>query len=115
MGKYQRTRGHGFEREIANALRLVYPKASRQLEYATEDCVGVDIRNVGPFRIQCKRSKTYAPINRIEEVKAEGIPCLITRADAKKATATFYLEDILHLVSRFKTDPDAALQYLLGE
>jgi len=46
-GKMSRTKGHSYEREIANRFKDIYPNARRQLEYHEDDCHGVDIQDTG--------------------------------------------------------------------
>lgn len=101
-GKRSRRKGHSFERDVAIALRGLYPKAKRQLEYQEDECVGVDIANAGPFKIQCKKLKKYAPIKYIEEVKCDrtlgDIPILITAGDGEEAMTVIPFEEFLRLV-----------------
>lgn len=94
-GKRSRTKGHQFERDIANKFKeLGFKDARRQLEYHSEDAQGIDIQNAGPWEIQCKAYKDYAPISKIEEIKSKGgIPALITKGDRKKPVIVMYLED----------------------
>lgn len=92
-----RTKGHTFERVIANSFRAVFPKACRQLEY--QEGLGVDLANTGRLRIQCKRNKNYAPLSKIEEARdGTGIPMLVTRADNKEALVALPLSDFLNIL-----------------
>jgi hypothetical protein len=102
VGANPRTKGHGYEREICDKLRSVFPKAKRHLEFQVEEAEGYDLDNTGPYRIQCKRHKNYVPVNTIEEVKAKGIPVLITKADRKKDVVCMYLNDWINILSRLK-------------
>ena len=97
-GKYARTRGHNYEREIANVFNALYPDAKRKLEYQISDCTGVDISNVGPFKIQCKRGKKYAPLSKIKEIQEEGIHLLVTKGDREKSIACLYLDDFIEIL-----------------
>jgi len=96
-GKRSRTKGHQFERDIAIIFRDIgFKDARRQLEYHLADCNGEDIANVGPFRIQCKRNKTYAPLSKIKEIQNKsGIHLLITKADKEPAMVCLKLEDFV--------------------
>ena len=98
MSKSQRTKGHGYEREVARLLRPLYPDARRHLEYQDGEAYGVDISGTGPLKIQCKRHKQYVPINTIEEIRADGIKLLVTKADRKPAVAVLYLDDLLKIL-----------------
>lgn len=98
QGRYVRNKGHNFERDVANRLKQVFPKAKRHLEsQADEAAKGIDLSNVGPFGIQCKAYANYAPINKIEEVN-EGIPVLITKGNNKTTVVCMYFDDWLELL-----------------
>jgi len=98
-GKKSRTKGHSYERAIANVFREAgYTDAKRQLEY--QEGLGVDLANTGPYRVQCKRYKAYAPITKIEEVPEEvgTVPLLITKADNKPDMVCLSLNHFIELV-----------------
>lgn len=97
-GKMSRTKGHGFERLIAQMLRVVFPKAVRQLEY--QEGLGVDLANTGIYDIQCKRYAKYVSISKIEEVPAKDgrVPVLITKGDNKPIMAVLPLEHLIELI-----------------
>lgn len=102
MGRSARRKGHDFERWVANIFAKIYSKAKRHLEYQKSEANGIDIENTGPFKIQCKRYKTYAPINCIEEVSTnnpDDIPLLITKGDRKRAVVCLYLEDFTKIIT----------------
>ncbi len=111
MSKRSRTKGHSFERFIANTLRGLFPNARRQLEYHSADCNGVDIMHTGPFKIQCKKLKKYSPITAIEEVKCDrsagDIPVLVTAGDNLEAMVVLPLSDFIKLLE--DTDLDCTL------
>lgn len=99
-GKRGRTKGHSFEREIANDLQTIFPNAKRQLEYQIDTCKGIDIANTEGFAIQCKNRKTYSPVNTIEEIKnaPHEVPVLVTKALRKPAMAVLPWKDLLKLL-----------------
>jgi hypothetical protein len=97
-GLRSRRKGHNFEREIAKRLRSIFPEAKRHLEYQGQEAAGYDLDNTGMLRIQCKRNKQYAPITKIEEVKEDGVPVLITKGDGKREVVCMYLDDWIDLV-----------------
>lgn len=99
-GKRSRTKGHSFERWAAIKFRSVFPKACRHLEYQEGDANGVDLKNTGDYRVQCKAYKDYAPINKIREIKESGIPVLLTKGDNKTPMAVIPFEHFLHLLSK---------------
>jgi len=101
MSKYQRSKGRAFEQQIARLFRKIYPHARRHLEFQKEEAeLGIDVK-AGPYDIQCKAYKNYAPISKIEEVKSNGIPLLITKGDRKRPVVCMYLEDFLDLDESF--------------
>jgi hypothetical protein len=104
MSKLSRTKGHSFERSTAIALRHIFPQAKRQLEYQIDDCLGVDIANAGPFRIQCKKTRKYVSINTIEEIQCSpelgDVPVLVASADHKPAMAVLPFEDFVRLLEK---------------
>ena len=107
MSKLSRTKGHGFEREIAIAFRKAgFPEAKRHLEYQACEAKGIDLDNTGPFKVQCKRGRKYHSLSAIEEIELDpiegGIPVLVTRGDNKTALAALPLVDFLDLVKRAK-------------
>lgn len=122
MGKLSRTKGHSFERQVALWFQEAgFPDCRRQLEYHVKDAFGVDLQGTGPFMVQCKRGRTYAPITAIEEVNVEdagdrrwqrreitpefaviepafACPILITKADKKPAMAVLPAEEFFKLI-----------------
>ena len=100
MGKMQRSKGHGYEREIAKAFRELYPGCERYLNdvYGGK---GIDVI-AGPYKIQCKRGRNYSPVNKLEEVNYGNgdIPLLATRGDKKKTVVCLYIEDFIERLKR---------------
>lgn len=99
-----RQKGHAFEREVAIALRHIFPNARRHLEYQDAEANGVDLVETGPYKIQCKKFKDYAPVNTIREVECDreilgDVPVLVTAGDNKSAMAVLYFDDFLRLVA----------------
>lgn len=89
-----------FEREIARALRPIFPEARRHLEYQDAEANGVDLVNTGPYKIQCKRGRQYSPISALKEVQICGsdVPVLITAADNEPALVVLPLVEWLRLL-----------------
>lgn len=102
-GRRARTKGHGFEREVAIALRSVFPDARRHLEYQDVEANGVDLVETGEFKIQCKRLKKYASISMIEEIVCDelfgDVPVLVTAGDSKPAMAVLPFEELIRLIA----------------
>lgn len=102
MSKLSRTKGHGYEREIAKRLRLVFPSARRQLEYNARDANGVDIQETGRYKIQCKRGRKYASVAALKEVICDealgDVPVLVTKADNERDLVVIPFEEFLDLL-----------------
>lgn len=108
---YSRTKGHTFERTIANNfIALGYPKARRQLEYHIDDAKGCDIQGVYPYLPQCKNTKKFVPLNTIHEVQCERwlgeVPILIAKATTGPVLATMYWDDLQRMIKRLKEYED---------
>lgn len=102
MAFKSKQKGNGYEREIANALKKIFPNARRLLENHKDDANGVDLLHTGHYRIQCKRYKAYAPISKIEEVQYSElmgeVPILITRGNSKPSLVVMPLEEFIRLL-----------------
>lgn len=98
MGKSRR-KGHGYEREVARQFRVIFPRAERLLEYQFSQANGVDLQNTGRLAIQCKRHKSYVPVNTINEIKPEGtIKVLVTKGDRIPAMVILSLDDFIEIL-----------------
>lgn len=101
-GRSVRARGSAFEREIANALKPIFPEARRLLENHKDDARGVDILHTGDYRFQCKRMARYAKLDCIEEVQCDEmlgeVPVLVAKADHKRVLAVLPFEELLRLL-----------------
>ena len=98
MGAGERRKGINFERFIRRRFNSIYAKAVRNYENLPGAELGTDVI-AGPFKIQCKRGKAYASVNRIFEVNTnKGIPLLITKADHKPEMVVINLEAFLELL-----------------
>lgn len=93
-------KGKEFERETAIALRNIFPNAERHLEFQVSQATGVDLRNTGEFRIQCKSYKSYAPLSKIREVHEEAgtIPLLVTKGQRLRPIAALYFDDFVKIL-----------------
>lgn len=101
-GKLARRKGHAFEREIAKIFQQNgWPEAKRHLEYQAAEVQGVDLDNTWPFAVQCKRGRSYAPINKIFEVQESEtghVPLLVTKGDNQPIMAVLSLADLITLI-----------------
>ena len=106
-GKSARTKGHSFERAIANEfVELGWKEAKRHLEMQFQEAQGFDLDNTYPFKVQCKKWKDYCPISTMKEIsfKAGEIPVLITAADYKDPMVVLKWEDLKRLLKILKDD-----------
>lgn len=101
-GRSARRKGHQFEREVAIALRPLFPNARRHLEYQDAEANGVDLVNTPPWAIQCKKHKDYSPISAIREIQCARelgeIPLLVTAGDNLEAMCVMPFDDFLRLL-----------------
>lgn len=96
-----RTKGHGFEREIANLLKEVFPNAKRHLEYQFQEATGIDLDGTDNWDFQCKRGRRYASTNKILEIKSDRHirkHALISKADQSPIMVTMYFDDFIQLL-----------------
>lgn len=78
MSKYQRTKGHSFERKTAILFQsLGFKDAKRHLEFQTSEAdEGRDLDNTGFFNVQCKVGaqvpvKIYQALEQIKDSKGK--------------------------------------------
>lgn len=105
MGKpgiNSRLKGKSFELKIANFLKPIYPNCRRLLENHADDAQGVDLLHTGPYRIQCKSYRQYAPLTKIEEVQCDEmmgeVPLLVTKGNNKRILVAMPIEEFLRLL-----------------
>jgi len=100
--KRNNAKGKEFEREVAIAMRPIFPDAIRRLEFQKSQVNGADLDGTDPYRIQCKNYNTYAPLSKIEEVRLDKgiVPVLVTKGKRKKPIAAMYLSDFIELLKR---------------
>jgi len=101
MSAFQRRKGAGFEREVANYLtdNLGFV-VRRQLGQARDG--GDDIR-IHRYRIECKRRQSIAVMSWLEQCKAAcslatDVPIVVARADGEEAIAILRLEDLVPMI-----------------
>jgi len=105
--RYNRKKGHDFEREIAKRLRDIgFRRAKRHLEVQREEANGFDLDHTGPFAIQCKRTKKYASIETINEIKSDLMPILVTKGNGKPIMVAMTFDDWLKLAEKFNDSLD---------
>lgn len=103
MGAMQRQKGARFEREVANAFAILFPKAKRGIGQARAASEVADVDGT-PFWPECKRgagSTVDAALAQavLAKTPGSGPPLAIVRRNGKRATASMYLEDFLYLLA----------------
>ena len=104
MSKSQRTKGHSFEREIANDLSLYLGrKIQRNIGQARD---GGDDITISPFRLECKRYAKIAVYKWLEQVVAASgtvdIPVVIAKADHKDSIAILRYSDFKIMLGKLR-------------
>ena len=98
MGKSQRTKGAGFEREIVRALKDMGYDADRNLDQWRDG--GGDIR-MDHWMFECKRRAKISVYEWMEQAaKAandEQVPVVVARGDNKEALAILRFRDFLEI------------------
>ena len=102
MGKSQRTKGAGFEREICHVLsEALGGKFTRNLDQVRDG--GGDIMLPG-YLIECKRRARISIYEWMEQAdkscNAEQKPIVIARGDNKDALAIMRLEDFIPKIEK---------------
>lgn len=105
-GRRSRTKGAVFEREVAAALRGIYPGAERCIAQSrTAAREGCDVEGT-PFFIECKvggRPNVLAAMRqaRRDRGQADARPVLVVAQRTREpATVTMELEEFIEIVSR---------------
>lgn len=100
MGKMQRNKGAGFEREIAATLKSVFPEAKRGIGQARSASEVADVEGT-PFWLECKRGRqpnVRAAFRQAEEA-TDGRPALIViRDDNDKAFVAMRLTTFMDIL-----------------
>jgi hypothetical protein len=99
-GKTARTKGHNFEREVANLLKTYYPNAKRQLEY--QEGLGYDIQNTGDLSVQCKVGKSFKIEKALKEaIQPKKIAVAITKQDREQIVVSMYWKDFEYFLAEY--------------
>lgn len=99
MSKKERDKGGRYEREIANALKRIFPNARRKVTNHAGVENGVDLAETGNLYIQTKKWKRYPPATKINEIQPDdGIHVFVAGADYKPDLVVLYFEDFLHIL-----------------
>jgi hypothetical protein len=97
-GAKPRAKGAGFEREVATALRPIFPHVERAWEAAQGK--GYDLLGIGNLDFQCKRYKGSVPMSKLKEVPVRKgrIAVLASRTDREEALVTLRLADFVAIL-----------------
>lgn len=97
-----RNKGKAFENQVAQIFRPIYPAVRRLLEHHALDANGVDLMHTGPYRIQCKAYRQYAPLTKIEEVVCDEllgeVPLLVTKGNGRRILVAMPIEELIRLL-----------------
>ena len=116
-GKMSRTKGHTFERWVANAFKTVFPDARRGLQY--RDPRECDVEGT-PLRVECKRLKLVHSrdiVGALMQAKGDGerheddrLCIAVTKADRRETLVHMTFDTFLSMVERHwyapTDDPD---------
>jgi len=96
MGKAERTKGHNFERLVANIFKPYFGGARRGIQYRD----GSDAPDVveAPWWIECKHQKNVSIKAALRQAKeASGHkPCItVTRGNREPIIVSMYIDDFL--------------------
>lgn len=100
MGKYQRQKGHSFERWVANRLSArLGRQINRNIGQARD---GGDDITVSNFRIECKRRRkigVYPWFKQVQETcRRDELPIVVLQADYQEPLALIPLEALLDYI-----------------
>jgi len=115
MGKKSRTKGHTFEREMSNELKVVWPRAKRGLSQSRFGGAEVPDIEGTPYHVECKRRAKVGGViaDALKQALRDSIalalastppryrkpPLAIVRGDGdtSKVIVAMYLDDFLGL------------------
>ncbi len=113
MGKYERIKGHTFERMIAHFFRDAgWKKAARNLrEVVGRHAIrNHDLENTAPFAVQCKNTEAKAAdrqlLNAVQTNIKTGMlfPVLFRKRNNCTPTVTLSLEDIDEILGALRAE-----------
>lgn len=106
MGKYQRTKGLGWERRVSQDLRPIFPEAKRHLEVQMQEAQGYDLDNTGDWRIQCKAMAKVPNMPKVfkefTKLTDEQIPMVVFSVTNKGEYACVKWKDMLLLMQAWE-------------
>lgn len=103
MSASQRRKGHNFEREIAIALRSIFPSARRQIQTSIYDKRKLPDVIAGPYSIECKcckRVNVPAAIRQANEEATTLIPVVVFKQDREEIYAALSFKHFCSLLEQ---------------
>lgn len=100
-GKASRTKGHNFERKIANLLKPLFPNAKRGYQTRFGGIEECDVEGT-PFHIECKIGKRIgvpAAIRQMEADCGDREPVLVSKRDREGIYVTMRWDTLYKLLS----------------
>jgi hypothetical protein len=100
MSSYQRTKGHNFERWVAQQLRPIFPDAARGFQTRGGTAEETDIKGT-PYAIECKvgaQPNIRAAMAQVQAAQPDGTPVVVTKRDRECPLVTMRFEDWVALI-----------------
>lgn len=103
-GKASRTKGHNFERKVANALKPIWPGAVRGTQTRGGTSQEPDVDGT-PYYIECKKGKRTnikAALKQALDGSDGRPPVAISQDDRKPIIVSMYFDDWYALVAQLE-------------
>lgn len=110
QGRRSRTKGHNFERQMANVLTEIWPNARRgyQARDSVKEAKAPDVDGT-PLYIECKKGKATNPKagwRQANEHTDGRPPVCISRDDRKEILVTMEMDLFMHLMRIYEQHKD---------
>ncbi len=113
MGKMQRDKGAGFERQVAGMFRDWGYKAFRTAQHMGKTGNAADVDGVPGLHIECKaveKMRLYEWIAQADRdnkaSKKDAIPVVIHKANYKPVLVTMHIEDFIEMYKEWEAGND---------
>ena len=107
MGKMQRNKGAGFERQIVNELKVAGFAAARNLDQTRDGGGDIDLER---YMFECKRRASIAVYDWLDQctkaAKAGQMPIVIARGDRRETIAILRFSDLITILKEQETCAD---------
>lgn len=105
MSKYQRSRGHGFEREVVNILKEHGINAARNLDQVRDSGGDISLPRV---LLECKRRGSIAVYGWLDQAslaaKPGQVPMVVARGDRREAIVILRLNDAIPFIKELSNE-----------